>query len=116
MSRVSLNPTTIERTPTDATGWRLRCFEARLYWEHQHGRRLTQIELAHIFHKCGGRRVSQTTISDWMGSVTVPGIEEIACLAKSFGVDPGWLAFGNATQAPRPYDGPEPVPIPRSSC
>jgi transcriptional regulator with XRE-family HTH domain len=98
----------------DATGFRQRCFEARLFWERRNKRRLNQTELAELVRKAGGKKVSQSTISDWLNAVTVPGVDDIQALARAFGdVDPGWLAFGDASKAPRPGHDQTPELLPR---
>jgi transcriptional regulator with XRE-family HTH domain len=89
-------------------GFRQRCFEARLFWERRNGRRLTQEMLVELYRKASGRKITQSTISDWINAVTIPSLEDVEYLAKAFGgIDPGWLAFGEAkAPRPRPRSGP----------
>ena len=53
--------------------------------------------------KGGGDPVNQTTVSGWL-SENIPTLYDIYRLAKALDVDPGWLAFGNSSQAPGPDD------------
>lgn len=72
--------------------------------------------LVELYRKASGKRISQSTVSDWINAVTIPSLEDVVYLAKAFGpgIDPGWLGFGEASQAPRPHNN-DPVPgaIPR---
>jgi len=46
---------------------------------------------------------TQGSVSRWLKG-TEPSLETIVALAKILDVDPGWLSFGSASQAPPPDD------------
>jgi transcriptional regulator with XRE-family HTH domain len=47
--------------------------------------------------------ISQSAVSRWFRGAT-PDLETIGAIAKALEVDPGWLAFGDNSQAPSPED------------
>ena len=85
----------------DGAGFRDRLFLAWTLWQGQKGQRLTQKGLGEMVGKLRGQPVPQTTVSDWFNAV-VPGLHDVEYIAKALEVDPGWLAFGHASQAPPP--------------
>lgn len=50
----------------------------------------------------GGKRVSQGSVSKWMNGEVHPQLELIPAIAYVLNVDPGWLAFGDDSEAPMP--------------
>lgn len=48
--------------------------------------------------------LTQSLMSRYLRGSTTPPVGTIAAIAKVLGVDPGWLAFGPASQAPAPND------------
>lgn len=78
-----------------------RLFQAWSLWQGRHKRKLSQTELGEMVGKAGGEAVSQSTVSDWFKTV-VPSVGVVEYLAKALEVDPGWLAFGPASEAPAP--------------
>ena len=87
----------------DGAGFHSRLFQAWSIWMGRHHRKLTQGELGTMIGRAGGQPVAQNTISGWFKDV-VPGVDDLEFLAKALEVDPGWLAFGDASGAPRPRD------------
>lgn len=87
----------------DGAGFHERIFLARSSWEIKHRRRLNQTGLAKRVGELRGEPVAQTTISDWFNKV-VPDLHDVEYLAKALECDPGWLAFGPASEAPGPDD------------
>jgi transcriptional regulator with XRE-family HTH domain len=100
----------------DGTGFHSRLFIALSLWQAKHGRRLSQAKLGELIGRLEGEPVPQSTVSDWFNEV-VPSVHYMEPLAKALEVDPGWLAFGNASKAPPPTDPGlgqfHPVPPPR---
>lgn len=95
----------------DGAGFRGRLFLAWSLWQVRHQRKLSQSRLGAMVGEMGGEPVSQSTVSDWFRSV-VPDVHDIEHLAKALEVDPGWLAFGDASTAQGPEDPSAPVPMP----
>ncbi len=46
--------------------------------------------------------IPQGTVSKWLLGKAVPPVEKVGALAIVLRVDPGWLAFGEDSQAPPP--------------
>ena len=46
--------------------------------------------------------IAQQTVSKWINLGTIPDTTTEAALAAVLGVDPGWLHFGDASEAPQP--------------
>lgn len=94
----------------------VRVVRAWLYFQARAGRQVTQREVGRRVAELMGRRRphNPATVSAWFKG-TAPDAETITALARALDVDPGWLAFGAASQAPAP---PDPVamkmtPLPR---
>lgn len=49
-----------------------------------------------------GEPYSQSTFSKWLGGGTPDTLDAFVALGKVLGVDPGWLAFGEDSQAQGP--------------
>jgi transcriptional regulator with XRE-family HTH domain len=96
----------------DGAGFRGRLFLAWSLWQVRHQRKLTQGELGEMVGKAGGVPVAQNTVSGWFRSA-MPDVHDIEYLAKALEVDPGWLAFGEASTAQPPDDPSKPIPMPR---
>jgi transcriptional regulator with XRE-family HTH domain len=76
------------------------------------GRKIDQTEIAEAVAKQMGRETFvQGTVSRWLNG-TEPSLDTIRAIAKVFGVDPGWLAFGEGEEPDDPA-APEFMP-PRS--
>lgn len=66
------------------------------------GKEVDQKEIAKRAGKALKRKpFSQATVSRWFNG-TVPDVETVGGLALALKVDPGWLAFGEASAAPAP--------------
>ena len=50
------------------------------------------------------RPITGATVSRWEAGETVPDLETVKAVAVVCGVDPGWLAYGSASNAPAPRD------------
>jgi transcriptional regulator with XRE-family HTH domain len=87
----------------DGAGFRDRLFLAWSLWQGRHKRTLTQAELGELVGRVGGEAVAQNTVSGWFRSA-IPDLHDLEHLAKALEVDPGWLAFGSASDASRPDD------------
>jgi alkylation response protein AidB-like acyl-CoA dehydrogenase len=84
------------------TGFKDRMFDAQLYASGQERRRVTQAEVAEAAAKLLKRKGwTAAAVSRHFGG-RVPDVRTIAAYAKVMGVDPGWLAFGDASEAPAP--------------
>ena len=94
---------TLPDNSIDGAGFRDRLFLAWSLWQGRHGRKLTQAELGQMIGQVGGERFAQNTISGWFRDV-VPSVHDTEYLAKALECDPGWLAFGPASEAPGPSD------------
>src|SRR5215216_1196606 len=74
----------------------------------RHGQ-IRKLELTEFGQRIGARllrpAVPPSTIMDWFAG-TVPDVATIQAVAEVCGVDPGWLAFGTASEAPAPKVGP----------
>ena len=86
------------------TGFSDRLRRARGLWQWREGRQLTQMELARLYRKASGESITQSSISDWLNGISEPTLLDILYLSRILGVDPGWLAFGDYSGAPRPTD------------
>lgn len=51
----------------------------------------------------GEEDLSQSAVSRWFKGA-IPDLDTIEAMAKALEVDPGWLAFGEASAAPSPED------------
>jgi hypothetical protein len=96
----------------DGAGFRGRLFLAWSLWQVKHQQKLTQGRLGEMLGEVGGEPVAQNTISSWF-SRAMPDVHDIEYLAKALEVDPGWLAFGEASTAKGPDDPSRPDPMPR---
>jgi hypothetical protein len=65
------------------------------------GRRVTQIEVGTAVGKSLGKMMPGPTVSRHFNG-RVPDIRTLSAYAEEMGVDPGWLAFGDASRAPPP--------------
>ena len=50
----------------------------------------------------GREPVSAATISRWESGESIPDLSTLLQISRLAGVDPGWLAFGQASRAPAP--------------
>lgn len=67
------------------------------------GARLTQEAFAAaVGLQLGKESVGKVTVSRWERGDTVPNLDSLLAIARAAKVDPGWLAFGAASQAPPP--------------
>lgn len=65
--------------------------------------KMTQEAFAERVGECLGRKtVGKVTISRWEQGKAVPTLESLLAIARAGTVDPGWLAFGDESQAPPP--------------
>lgn len=93
-------------------------FQARMAkaWqvlEAKERRRLSNSEVSRLLKERYGIEVDPSTISKWKNYGVVPKtLETIAAFAELAGVNPGWLAFGEAA-GPGPQDPGLWVPQPR---
>lgn len=79
-------------------GFGSRFFDAWAHLDRTERRRVKGVELA---KRLG---VSGSSITRWAEG-TVPEVDTIALIASVCGVDPGWLAFGEASAAQGPRAG-----------
>ena len=108
--------------PIEAAGvmedtFRDRLFRAWALLQAKLGRSVSQSWLAQrMADELGQASVSQSTISGYFtGKFQPDTIDRWVALAKVLEVDPGWLAFGDDSQAPpppNPFPSPKPVPRP----
>ena len=85
-------------------GFSSRLFRAWHFLQLRKGGGATQEWLGRRVGKMlGEEEISQSAVSRWFRG-SVPDLETIAAMAKALEVDPGWLAFGEASQAPSPED------------
>ena len=64
---------------------------------------MTQEAFASLVGEQLGRpTVGKVMISRWEQGKAVPTLESLLAVAKAAAVDPGWLAFGDESQAPPP--------------
>lgn len=92
--------------PLGSEGFQHRLVLAYHLWQGRNARRLTQTQLGERVGKPLGRAVGQYTVSDWFRGVSMPSLEETEALALVLEVDPGWLAFGHASESPAPEGAP----------
>lgn len=86
-------------------GLTARMFRAQHHREGQLGHKLVLREIGEAVARELGRSepLAPSVIARWLnGSQEPKGIAEWAALAKTFQVDPGWLAFGEDSAAPDP--------------
>lgn len=86
-------------TASDISGRLRRAHKNRELGE---GRDLGQTEVAAELRPYLGRTPSQGSISAWFNGRYAPKLPEILGLARIYGVDPGWLAFGEDCRAEPP--------------
>lgn len=107
-------PTLMPDKPLGSEDFHGRLFEAWSLWQGRHKRKLTQPALAEMLAQLSREPVSQSTVSDWFRARRKPDLESVEWLAILLGVDPGWLAFGDASNASAPgvpaAELAEPVP------
>ena len=87
--------------------FRERMFRAWTLLQLRKGQQLSQQWLGRELGLELGREsaVDQGLISYWLSGKKTPGdYETMVGLARVLGVDPGWLAFGEASEAPGPPD------------
>lgn len=86
-----------------------RMAEAHSYflWKSK-AKSLSQEALAVLVGERLGRSLTQSAVGRWFRG-SVPDTATISAIASVYGVDPGWLAFGDLSEAPPPGD-PEPLP------
>lgn len=91
--------------PIEDTGFAQRLFRAWYLFQLKKGGSATQEWLGKQVGKMltGKEPLSQSAVSRWMKGAR-PELETIAALASVLQVDPGWLAFGELSQAPAPED------------
>ena len=84
-----------------------RLFQAWMLFQARVGESRSQEWLASEVSKRLGLKprdyLNQATVSRWFRGAE-PNYETLASVAKVLGCDPGWLAFGPASQAPAPDD------------
>lgn len=86
----------------DAGGFNLRLRQATKLREVSIGRDLEQEAVGQLVGGAlGVAPISQAAVSRWYKSAE-PGLATIQALAEILNVDPGWLAFGDASGAPAP--------------
>lgn len=86
--------------------WRLaiaeRCVEAHLRYQQSVLRHVTRTELAERMSEVAGQRFEPTQVSSYQNAGVTPPYPVLLAYAKACLVDPGWLAFGNESLAPKP--------------
>ena len=89
---------------SEAAGFGERLLTIRLQWQVIHRRRLTDAEIAREVANRTSREKphTATSVGRWFQG-TQPDNFAIAALADYFGVDPGWLAFGDDSDASLPH-------------
>jgi transcriptional regulator with XRE-family HTH domain len=82
-----------------------RILLARLQASARRGEKMSQEALGSLVAQALGRDQTTTaaTVSRWESGDTVPSIATVGAIAKVCGVDPGWLAYGPASEARSPY-------------
>lgn len=84
----------------DAEALRLRLLDALHGLERREGHRVTFTALAERVAEALGASVSVATVARWFdGSREPKDRASLAALAAALGVDPGWLAYGDAPAA-----------------
>ena len=75
-----------------------RLFRAIAHFEARRGSRLTRDEVGAAVGKSMKRDdpYSGPTVTLWLQGAQVPSVAQIEGLARFLGVNPGWLAFGEA--------------------
>lgn len=87
-----------------ANGFATRLFRAWHLLQIRKGGGVTQEWLGRqVGRILGEDLVSQSAVSRWFKGAT-PDLDTIAALGRALGVDPGWLAFGELSEAPAPVD------------
>lgn len=107
MSRASSLARRIEGLPVQLQTFRDRLLRAWALLQLREGGILSQTWLAgEVARELGMEEtMSPSTVSYWFAGVRLPGdLDTMAALARVLRVDPGWLAFGDASQAPAPPD------------
>jgi transcriptional regulator with XRE-family HTH domain len=85
-------------------GFSVRLFRAWHLLQIRKGGGATQEWLGkRVGRLLGEAELSQSAVSRWFKGAT-PDLDTIAAIAKALEVDPGWLAFGDASLAPSPED------------
>ncbi len=80
-----------------------RLFFARNFLERQLGQKVTTGQLGQLMAERLGRQpFSASSVSQWMSGKQGMSLEAVRALAELCGLDPGWLAFGEASAAPEP--------------
>lgn len=92
-------------------------FAARLRWawkewEQRTGRELEGKDVAAALARASSTgKVSESQLSAWRSGARLPELSIQVGMARFFGVDPGWLILGPASQAPPPEGYREPIPL-----
>ena len=90
-----------------------RLLEAFLHLSGQAGRKLGYRDLGdRVGEILGEGPINQSKLTRWFNGETEPDLREVRAIAKACGVDPGWLAFGEASQAPAPGHTKRPGDVP----
>jgi hypothetical protein len=94
------------------SGFKDRLLFAWFRWQALQGKQMQQAELGESVGKILKRKpVTPSSVSRWFTEAE-PDLQVICAIARSLGVDPGWLAFGPDSQAPAPNDPAMPTPMP----
>lgn len=91
---------------TNRKGFKKRFFEATLEYGRVEGEMWTPEILGEkVAKEMHGKKkdkpFSASSVSRWKSGV-IPNVVTVAAMARVLHVDPGWLAFGEFSKAPRP--------------
>ena len=92
------------------SGFKDRVRRAHLARQTEIGRELEQDEIGRAVAAYLGiqEAIGQGTVSRWFRG-SIPDLPTIAALARTLNVDPGWLAFNDLSDAPKPWWAATPV-------
>ncbi len=84
---------------------------SRIIWRVRTRSPLNQRLMGVLVAKQLGRAkdFSKMTVSHWESGTSEPDSATLAAIATLAGVDPGWLAFGDASSAPDPFERMDPL-------
>ena len=86
----------------DPEGFAGRVFQAHLILTGRLGRKVGHAEMAEmVAEKAGEDPVTPSTVSRWFKG-TIPNASTLLAIAQVCEVDPGWLTFGNDSDASGP--------------
>ena len=94
--------TNLEKAPFEVDGKRI--LSARLAYGATHGKALSQAALGRMVG------VGQKTVATWEQGRKRPGLDTYLVLARTLGVDPAWLTWGERGEGDQPESRPDARP------